>query len=220
MLIRIYVAALILLVLASGSARAETLERPRVEYHGQLLMEAGRLALSGPVHYTPKRERHSLKLHGSQVPPKIIILRHDERFALVMDPHTKSYYRIPLSGEEVPFYGVLSGPLLEKTMVGSEDVNGIETNRYEVVFARTDGGQLVGDLWLTADNVVMRMVGTVRRQGHSVPFRMQLTELKVGKQPDDIFAPPKDFKLVPASHPTLGALVKPPTSRDRSQPRP
>ena len=50
MFMRILILALVLLPLAAESTVGETLTRPSVEYRGELHMEAGRLALFGPIH--------------------------------------------------------------------------------------------------------------------------------------------------------------------------
>ena len=214
MSLRLYIAALVLSALAPGSAAGESLSRPSVEYYGQLHMEAGSLALSGPVHYAPDRERRSLKLHGSRVPAKVIIVRRDKHLAWVLDPATKSYYRAPLPKNQGSSNSLLSGTLIEKTVVGNEIVDGVETTRYKVKFARGKSGQLVGDMWVTAENIVLRVNGKVLTNKRSTPFHLRLTDLKIGKQPADIFEPPEGFKLVPASHPTMGVLVQPRASAD------
>ncbi len=175
-------------------------------------MEAGRLALSGPIHYAPEKERRSLKLLGSRVPAKVIIIRRDKRIAWVLDPSSRSYFRAPLPKIPGPTNRFLSGAVIEKTKVGIESVDGIRTTRYKVKFAENKSGRLVGDIWVTAENIVVRVNGKVLKNKRSTPFHLRLTNLKIGKQPDDVFEPPKGFKLVPASHPTMGVLVKPPAS--------
>lgn len=209
MSIRLYFAALVLSALAAGSAAGESLSRPSVEYYGQLHMQAGSLAISGPVYYAPDRERRSLKLHGSRVPAKVIIFRRDKHLAWVLDPATKSYFRAPLPKNSGTSNSLLSSPLVEKTVVGNEIVDGVGTTRYKVKFAPNGSGQLVGDMWVTAENIVVRVNGKVLTNKRSTPFHLRLTNLKIGKQPADVFEPPKGFKLVPASHPTMGVLVKP-----------
>ena len=213
MFIRVLILALVLLPLAAESTVGETLTRPSVEYRGELLMEAGRLALSGPIHYAPEKERRSLKLHGSRIPAKVIIIRRDKRVVWVLDPPSRSYYRAPLPKKSRGTLNrLLSGTGIEKTKVGIESLDGIRTTRYKVKFAENKSGRLVGDMWVTAENIVVRVSGKVLKNKRSTPFHLRLTDLKIGKQPDDVFEPPKGFKLVPASHPTMGVLVKPPAS--------
>ncbi len=209
MSLRFFIAALVFSALAAGSAAGEPLSRPSVEYYGQLHMAAGRLAVSGPVHYAPDRERRSLKLQGSHIPAKIVIVRRDRQLAWVLDPATKSYYRAPLPKNQGTSNSLLSGTLTEKKLVGNEIVDGVATTRYKVEFAPGKSGQLVGDMWVTAENIVVRVDGKVLTDKRSTPFHLRLTELRIGKQSAGVFEPPKGFKLVPASHPTMGALVKP-----------
>ena len=94
-------------------------------------------------------------------------------------------------------------------MVGNEIVDGVATTRYKVEFAPGKSGQLVGEMWITAENIVVRVDGKVLTDKRSTPFHLRLTDLSIGKQSAEVFEPPKGFRLVPASHPTMGALVKP-----------
>ena len=217
MFIRVLIIGLVLLPLAAETTVGETLTRPSVEYRGELLMEAGRLALFGPIHYAPKKEQRSLKLHGSRVPAKVIIIRRDRRIVWVLDPPSRSYFRAPLPKSRGTSNRLLSGTVVEKTKVGFESLNGIRTTRYKVKFGENKSGRLVGDMWVTADNIVVRVSGRVLKNKRSTPFHLRLTDLKIGKQPDHVFEPPKGFRLVPASHPTMGVLVKPPASPGHSR---
>ncbi len=216
MFIRVLILGLVLLPLAAERTVGETLARPSVEYRGELLMEAGRLALSGPIHYAPEKERRSLKLHGSRIPAKVIIIRRDKRIVWVLDPSSRSYYRAPLPKSRGTSNRLLSGAVIEKTKVGIESLDGIPTTRYKVKFAENESGRLVGDIWVTAENIVVRVDGKILKNKRSTPFHLRLTDLKIGKQPDELFEPPKGFKLVAASHPTMGVLVKPPASPGHS----
>lgn len=210
MTLRIAIAALVLFPLAAAPAVAETLAPPTVEYQGQLRIEAGRLVLSGRVRLAGGKERRSLKLHGSRIPAKVMIIRRDKGVAWVLDPGTKSYFRVALPNKSGAGGRFLSAPLLEKTRLGTETLDGVETTRYRVKFAKGGNGRLAGDIWVTAENIVLRVDGNVLRNQRATPFRMTLTDLKIAPQPASVFEPPTAFRLVPASHPTMGAMVKPP----------
>ena len=197
------------LIAATTATAAETLAPPSVAYRADMRIQAGRLAMSGPIHITPKMERRSLKLNGTSVPARIIILRRDKGVGWVVDASTRSYYRVPMARTATTPTQYLSGTLVEKTKLGGETIDGIKTTRYRVKFAAGKSGQLVGEIWITPQNIVMRFDGRIVGGKRETRFRLSLTKLKIGPQPAALFAPPKDYEAVPASHPTKGILVRP-----------
>lgn len=185
--------------------------RPRVEYQADLRIDSGHLVLSGPVHYTPDRERRTLTFEGSRVPARPMIIRRDRHVVWVLDPEHRSYYQLPLSASNE----LISGALTESIEVGRESIDGREATRYRVRFAEAEGAGLVGHVWISADDIVLRVEGTTVDAGKNPrrPFRLSLRNLKVGPQPPELFEVPKGFTPVAPSHPTLGIMAPPPGQR-------
>lgn len=200
--------AAILLVWAGGVV-ATGLPSPTVDYQGMLRFETGRLAVAGPVHVSGAKERRTLALVGARVPAKEMIMRPDLGVVWVADPTSRSYYLARLPADQRGAGGLLSASLEEKMLLGRETVDGFATSHYRVRFAETAEGQLTGEIWVTAENIVLRLEGSVRKDGRSTPLRMTLSELRIGPQPADAFEPPSGFRLVPASHPTMGVFAQP-----------
>jgi hypothetical protein len=138
-----------------------------------------------------------------------MITRPDLGVVWVVDPTSRSYYLARLPADQRGAGGLLSASLEEKKLLSRETVDGLATSHYRVRFAKTAEGQLTGEIWLTAENIVLRLEGSVRKDGRSTPLRMALSELRIGPQPADAFEPPAEFRLVPASHPTMGVFAQP-----------
>jgi hypothetical protein len=141
-----------------------------------------------------------------------MIIRRDKNVVWVLNPEHKSYYQVPLSTEGASYTGFMSRALTEKIEVGRETIGGIETTKYRVAFAEVEGAGLVGHIWVSADNIVLRVEGTTidREKNRPRSFRMRLDNLKRALQAPDLFEVPKDFTQVPSSHPTLGIMAPPP----------
>lgn len=190
-------------------AGAETLPRPTVEYRADLRVESGVVVLSGPVHYTPDKERRALAIHSTQIPRRPIIIRRDKGVIWVLNPERKSYIRVPLSRGPGPAGSLRSRVLTEKTVVGRDTIDGMETTKYKVTFARDKrtGTQLAGHMWLSKDGIVVRVLGETRSKNRARPFRHTLTNLEIGPQPAVLFEVPAGFVQVAPSHPTKGIIA-------------
>lgn len=182
---------------AAEADQAGALPRPAVEYQAELRIESGGLVLSGPVHYTPDKERRTLSLVGSKFPGQPIILRRDKALVWVLDPERNSYRQSPWSSDDAAAAGRGGVPqrLVEKTEVGGETVDGTEATRYRVRFSEVDGTTLVGEIWISPDNIVLRIEGALveRANNRSQPFRMALTNLERAPQAPELFELPRDF---------------------------
>lgn len=196
----------------AGEPAPEHLVRPAVEYQANLRIESGHLVLSGPVHFTPDKEKRTLTLDGSRVPGQSMIIRRDKSVVWILNPEHKSYYQVPLSSESASSHDVTSRALIEKVEVGRETIDGVEATKYRVKFAEVEGAGLGGHLWLSAANIVLRVEGTTvdRERNRSRPFRMRLENLKLAPQAPDLFEVPTGFTQVTPGHPTLGIMAPPP----------
>lgn len=196
-------------LVAVGTAE-ERLIRSTAAYQADVRVQAGSLAVSGPIHITPEKEKRIMQVEGSRVRATLIITRRDKGIIWVLNPQQKSYYAIPLKGEGGKTKGLLPSALIEKVEVGPETVDGIPTLKYKVKFAPRGESQLVGYIWVSPDHILVRVEGETLSKGRSRPFRMTLENLKIGPQPAALFEVPKDFVQVPPSHPTLGIMAPAP----------
>lgn len=105
----------------------------------------------------------------------------------------------------------MSRALAEKIEVGRERVDGIEATKYRVRFAEVEGASLIGHLWVSAENIILRVEGTTldKEKNQSRPFRMTLRSLRLVPQALELFAVPKGFTQVSPSHPTQGIMAPP-----------
>lgn len=209
MYLRIACVVVALFLLGIDRVAADEQTRPTVEYQADVRIEAGSLVLSGPVQYAPDKERRTLMLQGTSIPARVMIIRRDKNVGWVLDKQSKSYFAVSLPSMPASESSSFSTSPIEKIKIRSETIDGIEATKYRVKFTETKDGQLVGYIWLTPNNIALRFEGEFLHKGQPAPFRMNLTNLKIGPQPAEVFEVPKDFRLVPANHPTMGIFGPP-----------
>ena len=134
----------------------------------------------------------------------------------------RSYYGIPFSaGTRGPAGPIPSGPVVEQISLGREQLAGHDCEKHRLRFAENDGFQLEGLVWISSQQILMRIEGqTVElATGRARPFRLSLANLEVAPQPDVLFEIPEGYQRVSSGHPTLG-LAAVPARGGRSSPTP
>lgn len=187
----------------------QALARPTVDYSGNLEITAGVISLVGPVRYTPEMESRALQLRGTQVPARTVITRRGEETVWIVDPATRSYLRAPLTSIGGSPDSLIVGNITESEKLGDETIDGIDVARFRVSFEGVDDTKLSGEIWITGDNIVLRMEGAVEQGDRTTPIIIQLSDLVIAPQPSEYFEPPEDYTLVPTSHPTMGLMATP-----------
>ena len=206
----------LLLLSVAATAAAESaparLASPQVEYEAELTIESGLVATSGPVHYTPLKERRTLALRGMRVPAQVMIVRRDKDLIWILNPASKSFYEVPITASVSSVGAIPSGEIEKSKRVGREKVAGVDATRYQVSFTEREGVKLSGTMWLSDDDILLRIDGeTIEGEaGQSRPFRLTLSDLKRQTQPPELFEIPEGFVQVIPSHPTRGILAPPP----------
>ena len=76
---------------------------------------------------------------------------------------------------------------------GSEEVNGVQADRYGVTAKRG-----VGTAWLSQDKVPVRYEGTFQDGGRETKIRMDYTNIQIGGQDAALFELPEGVKPIPA----------------------
>jgi len=73
-----------------------------------------------------------------------------------------------------------------------QEVNGVPTERYEIAGVSAEGTPYSGQLWATAEGVVVRL--TVRIATVDGPITYNLTNLRLGPQTPSLFAVPAGYQ--------------------------
>ena len=109
-----------------------------------------------------------------------------------------------------PELRLFADPRLNRRPVGHETVNGIATTKYDVEVTVPEGHGN-GSLWLSNDNIPMKLDGTfTRASGRVATLHWELTHVHVGPQAGSLFEPPAGVSKLPAEAitPLLGLKLK------------
>jgi hypothetical protein len=77
--------------------------------------------------------------------------------------------------------------------LGSESVNGYQATKYSADYQDDDGQSGTGLFWVTDDGIVIRSEMQFKRRRSVEETTINLTNLKVGDQPDELFQAPAGY---------------------------
>src|SRR5690606_5250072 len=127
------------------------------------------------------------------------IIREDREVLWTLMPQQNMYLEVSFDAREIGSGGAFEGAeVLQSRALGSEEVNGQRTTRYELTVRDPSGETASGALWATADMIPVKMDMVVEGGGHVV---LELRDIQVGPQPDSLFDVPAGYTAL-----SLGSL--------------
>jgi hypothetical protein len=188
----------------AASAHAASPSQPQVEYSADSLMETAEVSMKGHVNYTPTRERREM-VTGSGGDKMIMIMRHDKKVAWTLMPAEKMYMEMSLSQASAQAKDDMSKYKIEQTVVGPETLNGVNTTKSKIIMTGPKGEKMGGFMWVTKDNIVVKMDAIAIDKKDKMRFKTELTDLKVGKQDPKQFEVPAGYEKM--GMPNIGAMM-------------
>lgn len=195
--------AVLFLLLAPGAAWPATLGEARVGFSADRLLVIDGRSYNGKIWAMPGKERHEQAIQAFR---PVFLLRSDSPLgeAVVPQLHTIVQFVMP------PELRLLGAPELKKHPAGQETVNGIATTKYAIDESVPEG-HANGTIWLSHDGIPMRLTGTfTAAKGKVSTVRWELSHVKLGPQPAELFDPPQGYSKLPAEAvaPLLGMRLK------------
>jgi hypothetical protein len=175
-------------LLIAGALFAAGFSPVNVDYSADRYMSGDGNTISGKVYYSPGKERMEFE-SGEHV----TILRQDKKLVWTLMPKEKTYMENKF-GEEKKRGGDYRDCNVRQSEAGREVVNGVETRKSTVEISCPDKTSYSGTLWLTKENIPMRMETSDKsdRSGKKV-FRMELKNVKIAKQDSRLFEVPSGY---------------------------
>jgi hypothetical protein len=189
------------LLLASGGASAESLLDAPIAYSATRSVTVDGRAYSGIVHHVAGKERQEQDLLGMRA---VFILDGGATKGWLVVPALKSFVAFPFP----PVMAMLASPILKKTALGNEPVNGIATTKYRIHAVARDGTIADGIAWFDRRGVLMKLTGVViAPQGHRTLIALEVSQVAEAPQDAGLFVPPRNYTQLPAEAlaPLLGA---------------
>ena len=176
-------------LLSIESGWAVPLVEPQVEYSADSTMETELITMKGRIYYTPARQRNDMGAPGTDSASYMIIHRDKNVMWNVM-PDAKMYMEMSLDSSDVQDFKNLDW---QETVVGEEVINGIKTTKYKAIATSKDGKKYGGFSWRTKDGITVKADLLYKEGTETHRIKLELTNLKVGKQDPKLFEVPADF---------------------------
>jgi hypothetical protein len=164
------VPALVALAAPAIAADADWM-RPKVAYTARTVMRGDTGTIIGRVWASGDKERRELLVNGAR---HAVILRRDRGVSWILMPDQRMYLE---QGLEASGADRFQGGHLEREALGEESVNGVPATKYRVHGTAADGAPFDGLLWMTEDEIPVRVVSG--EGGEQV--RMELNQLSTGR---------------------------------------
>jgi hypothetical protein len=172
---------------------ADSYPKPTVEYSADLSLSVsgggGSVTpgpMTGKVYDGKTAERRELVMEGHR---SVIIMKKGSPTVLVLMPEQQMYMEQTPPPDADPERAMKEGQVTIKK-VGSEKVNGQNAVKYKLEAADKTGKVFDGHVWLTKENIPVRMDGTTGKGGR---LRMDYTNIKIGPQNPALFAVPAGY---------------------------
>lgn len=184
--------AVLLAFTPGGAARAAMLGDASISYRAERTVTVNGRSYTGPVFHRPGQDRHEQEIGGMQ---EVFLLDDADARGYLVLPGLKSY----LEFDFPRLMAKLADPHLRRSPAGEETVNGVRTTKYHLDYTADDGSRAQGFVWVSGEGVLMRLDGTVLREGAARPTSifMELAHLRPGPQDPGLFEPPAGFYKLP-----------------------
>lgn len=168
-------------LLAAASAGAAIVGDASVSYSATRIVTVNGKDYVGTVFAVPGKQRHDVDING--IPISFIVDIARGKGAVVL-PALHSYADFPLP----PLLAELDRRRLDRHAVGEERIDGLRATKYRLDYTASDGTRGEGFLWLSRDNILLRIDGRIVRPRHRpMTVSMRLEDLNVGPQDAAVF---------------------------------
>jgi len=194
------VASLTLLLGAGAHAQLDSLQ-PTVSFAAWRVMTVGGATMEGPYHYAPGKHRSEMSVQGQTV---TAIVREDREVLWTLMPQQNMYMEVSFDARDLGAGGAFEGSdIVESRELGTEEVNGHRTTKYEVTVRDPSGETATGTLWATSQMIPVKMDMAVDGGERVV---VELRNIEIGPQPDSLFEVPDGYTRFALGN--LGAIAE------------
>jgi hypothetical protein len=177
--------------IAPAPARAAIVGDTAVPYSATRIVTVDGKEYRGKVFAVPGKQRHDVDINGLELS---LVLDIAGGAGVIAVPTLHSYVDFPLP----PLLAELDRQQLEGHAAGEERIAGLPAVKYRLEYTASDGSRGMGFIWLTHDNILLRIDGRIERPGHRpTTVTMRLDDLRLGPQDDDLFEITTGLKKLP-----------------------
>jgi hypothetical protein len=168
--------------------------------------------LNSKVFYESGRVRDEANMGGMQM---TTIQRFDEGKVWVLMGQGMYMETAVGESDQAPDY-----ELLERSVEGTEVINGMNTTKYKTVYEGKDG-RFGGFTWFTDDNIAVKGFMVSETKGEKQRIKWIMSNVQVGDQPDSLFDLPAGArKMNMGGMMGMGSAMPGSTAQDQRAPAP
>lgn len=160
----------------------------KVDYQADYSLTSGKQHFHGMVIHAPGRERYEFTTGSGQ---QVLLLRRDIDEAAMLWPQ-KRWYMSTTFAMMSTMLGNLGTELLQGREAGIEKFQGETVTRY-----RVDKGAFVGDIWRSADGIMVKAAGVVTYNGSPTAGELVLSNIRRVKADPVLFVRPEGYFGIP-----------------------
>jgi len=187
-----FLTILVAMAISVSPAAADIIGDAAVSYSASQTVTVNGRTYHGKVFHNPGRHRVDVDINGI---PASFILDLADRDGIVILPALVSYLDFPLP----PLLSEFDRRRLDHKAVGEERIAGMRATKYRLNYAATDGTRGDGFIWLSPDNILLRIDGRILRHGHKpMVVSMILSKIDLAPQGEKLFKISKGLHKIPA----------------------
>lgn len=200
------ITVLLIVSLIPALAAADPIPKPKVEFSADTAMEAGGIPMTGKVYHALDRQRIEQSLQEINI---VVIARHDKNVGWMIMGTEPAYMELSLE-ETKKQSGNFDGCEMQQKKQGEEKINNILTTQSRVNVSCPDGSAYEGTMWLSKDGIIVKMEATATDGGNKYPFRLELKNVRIGKQDPKLFEVPAGYQKmgIGGMMGAIGAIMK------------
>ena len=167
---------------AVGMNMAADVDPIEVPFTADATLETAEFKLQTKIYFQSGKVRDELTMEGQNI---AYITRPDQGVIWMIMP-LGFYMEIPYQNFEQDSEQMQQFKLVEREVVGTEEVNGMATTKYRVIYESSDG-RYGGFTWFNKDNIAVRsfIVSDVNGERERVNF--EITNLQMGRVDEALF---------------------------------
>lgn len=173
-----------------NEAGAAFMERPKVEYSADSMIQNEEGTIQQKIFVTPTKERKEMLTGGGD--GGIMIFRFDSKVLWILMPSEKMYMEQSMAGGR----GQRDDPsqwTYEDTAMGDEMLNGVKVTKYKTIATSTDGKKYGGFSWRTKEGINLKQDLLYKEGNDKKRMLTELTNVQVGRQDPSLFEIPEGF---------------------------
>jgi hypothetical protein len=177
-----------------------------VSYTADSVIGAGAKARAGHLWRTPQALRHEWIEAGQK---RTVIVRLDRGLAWTLLPGTNIALETTLDGlGPVPIAALADGSRLRQTAVGQETIEGIRTTKYRVSTAPGEPNRFDGNVWSSAEGIVMKIEGTGEANGRQGNIDLAFHNVRIGRFDPGLFELPANAQRMKVKGEDAQAMIE------------